>query len=396
MHGSVEVGLRPDILFGLCGSATGLGFVYRVGLKESVDFKFDALEYAQNGGAYAALRDSYARTTVPQSVNAYAQIGLFGQSVRWDMPPFQVEPQWGSDKYLLPLFGETTVTVNKENRSAALRTDVSRDLLLPVELGYSVFDKDENLVGRKYLDVKYLNSNEWPFNGVETNFTDLESGKTYTAYPTVRIMGTDMTAVPEKEFEIETDNNMCPDSHHPHMIDLGLPSGTKWSCCNVDAYKPEDYGGYYAWGETEEKSVYNLNTYLYGNGLNDWIHIGDEISGTRYDVAHIKWGAPWRMPNEKEIRELLDNCKHKRFQLNGINGILVTGPSGKFVFLPLAGFRNENGLCGVGWNNGWYWSSTLPHPGYEATVSWLRVEGWNFSGGTGYRYYGLSVRPVAE
>ena len=48
----------------------------------------------------------------------------------------------------------------------------------------------------------------------------------------------------------------CPDNHHPHMIDLGLPSGTKWACCNVGASRPEEYGGYYAWGETEEKDYY--------------------------------------------------------------------------------------------------------------------------------------------
>lgn len=52
----------------------------------------------------------------------------------------------------------------------------------------------------------------------------------------------------------------CPDDNHPHMIDLGLPSGTKWACCNVGATKPEEYGGYYTWGETEEKSVYDWST----------------------------------------------------------------------------------------------------------------------------------------
>ena len=48
----------------------------------------------------------------------------------------------------------------------------------------------------------------------------------------------------------------CPDGNHPHMIDLELPSGTMWACCNVDASQPEGYGGYYAWGETEEKDYY--------------------------------------------------------------------------------------------------------------------------------------------
>ena len=62
--------------------------------------------------------------------------------------------------------------------------------------------------------------------------------------------------------EIDTDEiNSCPDGHHPHAIDLGLPSGTKWACCNVGAEKPEDDGGYYAWGETGEKEEYTWVTY---------------------------------------------------------------------------------------------------------------------------------------
>lgn len=87
------------------------------------------------------------------------------------------------------------------------------------------------------------------------------------------------------------ENSLCPDNNHPHAIDLGLPSGTKWSCCNVDAIKPEDYGGYYAWGEIEEQKAYDWTTYIHCNG--SWEsckEIGSPISGTKYDVAHMKWG----------------------------------------------------------------------------------------------------------
>lgn len=392
MRGSVEVGLRPDILFGLCGSATGLGFVYRVGLKESADFKFDALEYVRNGGAYAALRDSYARTTVPQSVNAYAQLGLFGPAVRWDMPPYNVEPQWGNDKYLLPLFGETTATIGKDHRSVTLRSDVSRDLLLPVELGYSVFDQEENLVSRKYKSTTYRNYGEWPYNGLEEHFSDLETGKTYTAYPTVRIMGLDMTAVPSKEFRPE--GQMCPDGNHPHLIDLGLPSGTKWACCNVGASKPEASGGYYAWGETEEKTVYNWNTYLYGNDWDDCVHIGDNISGTEYDVARVKWGDPWRMPSLDEMKELRDKCTREWTRLNGVNGIRVTGPNGNSIFLPAAGYRWGDNLYGYG-SCGDYWSGTL-YSGYEFRAYGLYFDSGDWSWYDYSRGNGFSVRPVAE
>ena len=34
-------------------------------------------------------------------------------------------------------------------------------------------------------------------------------------------------------------------------VDLGLPSGLKWASCNVGANAPEEYGDYFAWGETE-------------------------------------------------------------------------------------------------------------------------------------------------
>lgn len=104
----------------------------------------------------------------------------------------------------------------------------------------------------------------------------------------------------------------CPDNNHPHMIDLGLPSGTKWACCNVGANAPEEYGNYYAWGETQPKSVYGWSTYQYGyyNYDGDYSHlvnIGSDIAGTGYDAATANWGAPWRMPSKAQCDELINN-----------------------------------------------------------------------------------------
>ena len=109
--------------------------------------------------------------------------------------------------------------------------------------------------------------------------------------------------------------HLCPDNHHPHAIDLGLPSGTKWACCNVGATAPEDYGGYYAWGETSEKSDYD-DGYAYWQDKNGdgWMdsgectNIGSDIAGTQYDVAYIRMGSSWRMPNAEQINELINNC----------------------------------------------------------------------------------------
>ena len=89
----------------------------------------------------------------------------------------------------------------------------------------------------------------------------------------------------------------CPDNNHPHMIDLGLPSGTKWACCNVGASKPEDYGDYYAWGEVNEwgditgsKNDYSWKTYAYCDGSEEGcFFLGNDIAKTNWDAAHVKW-----------------------------------------------------------------------------------------------------------
>ena len=184
----------------------------------------------------------------------------------------------------------------------------------------------------------------------------------------------------------------CPDDNHPHAIDLGLPSGTKWACCNVGASKPEDYGGYYAWGETSEKSVYNWDTYAYGSSWDNCQYIGSDITGTSYDVACVHMGAPWRMPSHEQQVELVDNCTRQWTQQNGVNGILVTGPSGGQVFLPAAGYRWYDYLYYAG-SFGYYWSS-LPIPSNgNAWRLYFDSGNWNWLD-YGYRYYGQSVRAV--
>lgn len=87
-------------------------------------------------------------------------------------------------------------------------------------------------------------------------------------------------------------------------VDLGLPSGTKWASCNVGATKPEEPGGYYAWGETEEKDYYAPSTYIHCDGAYNplFYDLGSDISGTEYDVAHVKWGGKWCMPTWDDFK----------------------------------------------------------------------------------------------
>lgn len=146
----------------------------------------------------------------------------------------------------------------------------------------------------------------------------------------------------------------------PIAVDLGL--SVKWASCNVGAESPEEYGDYFAWGETEEKSDYDWETYKWwsdanGDGQseeNEMIDIGNNISGTKYDVAHVKWGGGWRMPTKNEIQELVDRCSWKMTIYSEVNGYLVTGPNGNSIFLPAAGDnKSYNG------HSGYYWASTV-------------------------------------
>ena len=177
-------------------------------------------------------------------------------------------------------------------------------------------------------------------------------------------------------------------------IDLGLPSGTKWASCNVGATKPEEYGGYYAWGETEEKEVYDESTYkYYQNG--EYVNLGSDISGTNYDVAHVKWGGNWCMPTVDDIKELLDNCTSEWTTLNGVNGTKFTSKiNGNSIFLPAAGYRWYGGLSYAG-EYSLYWSSTQsPDYSYGAVLGF--DSGGAYWGGYYFRFSGQSVRPVVR
>ena len=130
-------------------------------------------------------------------------------------------------------------------------------------------------------------------------------------------------------------------------VDLGLPSGIKWATCNVGATKPEEFGGYYAWGETEEKDDYSWGTYKWCNGSSTTMtkYCIDSSYGTvdnktvldlEDDVAHVKWGGSWRMPTRAEQEELRNNCTWTWTTQNAVNGYKVTSKTnGNSIFLVL-------------------------------------------------------------
>ncbi|MBO6190231.1 MAG: dockerin type I repeat-containing protein [Alloprevotella sp.] len=155
--------------------------------------------------------------------------------------------------------------------------------------------------------------------------------------------------------DIAVEVGLCPNMHHPHLIDLG--DAGKWACCNVGASNPLEYGSYFAWGETEEKTEYTLDNYTHiNNGL--WADLGDDISGNaQYDAATAKWGSGWAMPNSKMYQALIEGTTSEWVSIDGVAGRRLTASNGASIFLPAAGCYNSSLLTGAG-TDGDYWSAT--------------------------------------
>lgn len=168
-------------------------------------------------------------------------------------------------------------------------------------------------------------------------------------------------------------------------VDLGLPSGTKWATCNIGATKSEDYGYYYAWGETKSKKKYNGKNYKYNDN--------PIVLSSKDDVATANWGSGWRMPTRAEMDELSSNCTHKWTTQNGVNGLLFIGTNGNSIFLPAAGYRS-GGYNNIGYS-GLYWSRSL-YSGNSNNAMYLVFSIDHSSSSNSYRYYGFSVRPVCN
>lgn len=210
-------------------------------------------------------------------------------------------------------------------------------------------------------------------------------------------------------------------------VDLGL--SVKWATMNVGAESPEDYGDYFAWGETEGyksgKTVFSLDTYKYylttktpdTTDKDVFTILGTTTSGyTKYvrsadasdrgydgfydnktvldpadDAATANWGGSWRMPTKAEQDELRNNCTWEWKELKGVKGYKVTGSNGNFIFLPAAGYRYNSGLKYVG-SDGRYWSSSLYS--YISDGAELLFGSSNVGSTYDDRQCGQSVRPV--
>jgi hypothetical protein len=188
-------------------------------------------------------------------------------------------------------------------------------------------------------------------------------------------------------------------------VDLGLPSGTLWATCNVGAEVAEEYGKYYAWGETEEKDNYSWANYKWCKGAPANMTKYNTTDGLKTllpedDAAHVHWGGIWRMPTKDEMQELLKDCTWEEETRNSIKGHKVTGPNGNNIFIPIAGWYNYDlygeTLQGLG-HSTYYSTSTLsPSNAYAYDLVFNDVSGTSDGISYNSRRCGFPIRPVCE
>lgn len=188
------------------------------------------------------------------------------------------------------------------------------------------------------------------------------------------------------------------------IIDLGLPSGTKWASCNLGADSPIEFGDYYAWGDTKTKQMYvggTCETYdinIIDLKMNDYL-TGYNVLSNHYDAAARILGDGWHMPSGTQAQELVDNCTWKwetNYNGSGVNGMFgVSKINGCTIFLPAAGYKhNDTPIC-IGTSGG-YWTSnpnmTASNRAWSIAFDSSIINVFNH----GIRYNGYSIRPVTR
>ena len=224
-----------------------------------------------------------------------------------------------------------------------------------------------------------------------------------------------------------TFNVSYSDPYNGHAyVDMG--NGLKWATCNLGATNPEDYGDYYAWGETATKDNYSFGTYRWmqsgqsgpyyitkytfadGQASGIWYDSGGNFIGDNKrsfaddgyadDAARANWGGTWRTPTDAEWTWLRTNCTWTWTTQSGVNGMLVrsnvAGYTDNTIFLPAAGRRRNAGFD-LKDSNGMYCSSSLADYSYYARYVNFYWAGDNFAiRSQDSRDNGYSIRPVSN
>lgn len=252
-------------------------------------------------------------------------------------------------------------------------TNVSAQSFLK-KLGKEIENNVEKKVTKKINNLKKKKNSKSENQSQEQT----QQGKRKTLAPTV----------------VEAQPNNAPTTgkiNNHEWVDLGLPSGTLWATCNVDATKSSQPGKLYAWGEIATKT-----SYTQGNSKNYKKNIAEFSGDKTKDVATSKWGKGWRMPTKTDFDELLHYCNWSYIQKDGRWGAEISSPiNGKSIFLPVTGYKEDAKHLNAS-GNGMYWTATPYEDVYNNGAHEYHFGGALGEMGVSERSSGFAIRPVAD
>ena len=134
----------------------------------------------------------------------------------------------------------------------------------------------------------------------------------------------------------------------PALVDLGLPSGTKWAKYNYGGLNYEAASSaFYRYGDIDPFQV--------TSGDSEYTIVPTEIDlPCDLDSVCAGWGGDWHLPTKDQISELLDavilgNITYTwetNFEDSGMDGAKFSG-NGRYIFIPAQGYYEMNGEPGA-------------------------------------------------
>ena len=186
-------------------------------------------------------------------------------------------------------------------------------------------------------------------------------------------------------------------------VDLGLPSGKKWSKKALGAKKITNVGTYYAWGETAAKDFADYTEEKYR------LNVGTGPDYKRYhakdgweqlmpydDAATATLGPGWHIPTKAEFEELITNCTIQEVTMDGVDGYaMVSKINNNYIFMKGSGYTHDNDTYRE--DEAVFWTAEIDGLIYRARGLRVYNDGTTISAATFWayeRYYGLNIRPI--
>lgn len=486
---TLEVGIGNNMFWG------GLDGGVMCEVKAELDIDMEELDNSVTQPLSTQLYDTIKDKQVEVEVYTDSEVSLSvaDEFIKWDIYDIP-KNTWFSKKWdFLPKFAATRAIGDKDysdGTTLEASTCITNDCIMPYTVGFTLFDNDGNMIGTpQWREEPFKTIGDEPFIRYAKTWDNIETGKRYHVYPTLKLFKYNVLATPKDDIAfgaIETlkaDEGVNTATLHGHFKweddyasiltygfiygenkSLTIDSGTKiaaagntdgsfavtidglseettyyyraylfvdgkpeygevrsfktkkkemgeevdlglsvnWRGWNVGATKPEEYGNYFAWGETSQKEYYAWQSYFENpyDENNEWIGSATttDVAGTDKDAATVILGEKWRMPTYEEVKELMEKCSWTWSDYNGVKGYTVesnvAGYEGNFIFLPAAGNYDKTSIKQEG-SYGGYWSSTPLDSESKAAAYIFYFYGETIhSTQSSNRYTGRTIRPV--